>query len=263
MENDGLEPAAMLQIAGVVLPSHHDPCPCGARSVDIYGYREHDHLRARCTACDVWRRDWVDRDVLGEKHDRRAARFLVPPAVRFAILRRDKHCCVHCGQPAPRSGDAFASIRELLVASTGSERRLALANEAHASSCLHCGQLLPGIFQSIPYDVYADLTIDVKTRIWDILDASRLTMDHLIPHALLIRDGVVRGKRELELVNETLVVTACARCNWGRGDTLERWDEIERVIVNCVLRGRRDSEHVVGYAQQVYFRARLEGRRTG
>jgi hypothetical protein len=263
MERDESELTAILQIAGVVLPSHHDSCACGARSVDVYGFREHDHLSARCTACNVRRHDWIDRGVLGEKRDRRFTRFLVPPSVRFAVLRRDKHCCVHCGQPGPRSGDAFSKIRELLVASVGSERRLTLAQDAHASSCIHCGQLLPGIFQSIPYDVYADLTVEVRSQIWNVLESSRLSMDHLIPHALLNIDGVVCGKQELELVNEVLIVTACGLCNWGRRDTLERWDEIERVIANAVLGGRRDVKNVIGYAKQIYFRARLEGRKTG
>jgi 5-methylcytosine-specific restriction endonuclease McrA len=263
MERRGPETNAILQITGLTLPSHRALCDCGARTVDVYGYLDHDNLRARCTACGVWHRDWIEHAVLGEKRGRRASRFQVSPSVTFRVFRRDKFCCVHCGRPAPRSGDAFGEIRQVLAAG-GSERSLAMARDAHASSCLQCGQLLPGILQSIPFAIYQTLSANVVQQIWDLLERGRLTIDHIIPSTLLEIDGVVIGSDESELVRETLLVTACKECNWGRRDALERWDEIEQLLIQRVFPGRRDSTRIRGYAQQIYFRARLaQERRAG
>lgn len=264
MERRDPADGAILQITGVPLPSHIDGCRCGARTIDLYGYLEHDNIRGRCI-CGVWYADWIDHAVLGTKRDGRASRFQPSPGIRFAIFRRDKYCCVHCGQPAPRAGDAFGEIRSVLLAHVESERSLALARDAHASSCLQCGQLLPGILQSVPFEVYAQLPSDAKASIWNLLERGRLTLDHVLPHALLSLEGVVVGSREAELVRETLLVTSCADCNWGRRDVLERWDEIVELLEQRVLPGRRDAREIRGYAQQIYFRARLarDPRRTG
>jgi len=120
MDRRGPETDAIVQITGLMLPSHRGGCDCGARTVDVYGYLDHDHLRARCTACGVWHKDRIERAVLGERRDGRARRFLPSPAATFAIFQRDRFCCVHCGRPAPRAGDAFGEIRRLLAAHTGS-----------------------------------------------------------------------------------------------------------------------------------------------
>jgi 5-methylcytosine-specific restriction endonuclease McrA len=263
MERRGPETSAILQITGLMLPSYRGRCDCGARTVDVYGYVDHDNLRARCTACGVWQKDWIEHAVLGEKRDRRASRFQLSPSITFRVFRRDKFCCVHCGRPAPRAGDAFGQIRQLLAAS-GSEQSLAMARDAHASSCLQCGQLLPGILQSIPFEIYRTLPASVVEQLWDLLERGRLTIDHIIPHTLLEMEGVVVGNEESNLVGETLLVTACKECNWGRLDALERWDEIEQLLTNHVLPGRRDTAEIRGYAQQIYFRARLaQQRRAG
>jgi len=68
---------------------------------------------------------------------------------------------------------------------------------------------------------------------------------------------VVVGKVENDLVRDTLLVTACKHCNWGRRDALERWDEMVELLVNRGLAGRRDAAEIRGYAEQIYFRARL------
>src|SRR5438270_8044561 len=263
MERRGLETNAILQITGLTLPSYLPRCLCGARTIDVYGYTDHDNLRAQCTACGIWRKDWIAHAVLGQKRDRRASRFQLSPSTTFSVFRRDKFCCVHCGRPAPRAGDAFGKIRELLAAA-GSERSLGIARDAHASSCLQCGQLLPGILQSIPFEVYRELSPSVVEQLWRILERGRLTIDHILPYTLLEIDGVVVGRVESGLVQETLLVTACKECNWGRRDTLERWDEIEQLLTHRVLPGRRDAAEIRGYAQQIYFRARLaQQRRAG
>jgi 5-methylcytosine-specific restriction endonuclease McrA len=255
---------AILQVTGVPLPSHIDGCRCGALKIDLYGYLEHDNIRARCI-CGVWYPDWIDHEVLGAKRDGRASRFQPSPSIRFSIFRRDKYCCVHCGHPAPRAGDAFGEIRAVLLAHVESERSLAIARDVHASSCVQCGQLLPGILQSVPFEVYRRLPDEAKLAIWDLLERGRLTVDHLLPHSLLALDGVVVGGKEAELVRDTLLVTSCAECNWGRRDALERWDEIAELLEQRVLPGRRDALEIKGYAQQIYFRARLarNPRRTG
>jgi 5-methylcytosine-specific restriction endonuclease McrA len=247
---------AILQVTGHPLPSHMEGCRCGALKVDLYGYVEHDNIRARCV-CGVWYRGWVDHETLGVKREGRASRFQPSPSIRFAIYRRDKYCCVHCGRPAPRSGDAFGEVRSLLLAYAESERSLATARDAHASMCVQCGQMLPGILQSIPFEVYRRLPNDAKNAIWNVLERGRLTVDHLLPHALLAIDGVVVGGKEAELVRDTLLVTSCAECNWGRSDALERWDEIADLLEHRVLPGLRDAREIKGYAQQIYFRARL------
>ncbi len=255
------ETGAILQITGHPLPSRYDDCRCGSRKFDLYGYIDHGHIRARCTVCGVWYANWIDQEILGKQSDVRANRFQTSPSKRFDVFRRDKFCCVHCGRAAPRAGDAFGAIRRLVIDTVGSERSLAIAQSTHASECLQCGQLLPGIFQSIPYEVYRDLAADVRHQIWDMLERGRLTIDHLIPHVLLQMDDVVIGMKESELGQETLLVTACKECNWGRRETLERWDEILQLLTLRILPGRRDARDVRGYAEQIYFRARLAGQR--
>lgn len=257
----GPETDAILQITGLPLPSHHDGCRCGARTVDVYGYLDHTGLRPRCTACGVWYKGWIEHAALGGKGDGRAKRFQPSPSITFATFRRDKFCCVHCGRPAPRAGDAFAEIRRLLVTHAGSEASLAIVRDAHASSCAQCGQLLPGILQSIPFEIYRTLPASTVKHLWDLLDRGRLTIDHVIPCALLEIDGVVVGSKENDLVRDTLLVTACNECNWGRRDALERWDEIATLLAQRVLPGRRDASEILGYAEQMYFRARLAQRR--
>jgi 5-methylcytosine-specific restriction endonuclease McrA len=248
MDRRDPETDAVLQITGLTLPSYRNGCACGARTVDLFGYPDHDHFRARCTACGVWDRDWIEHAVLGDKRDGRPRRFEPSPSNRFAIFRRDKFCCVHCGRPAPRAGDAFSEIRRLLVAHAGSERSLAVARDAHASTCLQCGQVLPGILQSIPFEIYRTLSARTLEQLWDILERGRLTIDHLIPYTLLEIDGVVVGKKEADLVRDTLLVTACRNCNWGRRDALERWDEISQLLMQRILPARRDAADIRGYA---------------
>ena len=51
-------------------------------------------------------------------------------------------------------------------------------------------------------------------------------------------DGVVVRSKENDLVRDTLLVTACNECNWGRRDALERWDEIATLLAQRVLPGR-------------------------
>jgi hypothetical protein len=47
-------------------------------------------------------------------------------------------------------------------------------------------------------------------------------------------------------------------CNWGRQKTLEEWPEIEALLRNSVLRARINRDEMIGYAKQIYFRAKLE-----
>jgi len=108
------------------------------------------------------------------------------------------------------------------------------------------------------------LSTGVIEQLWDILERGRLTIDHVIPHALLEIDGVVVGGKESGLVRDTLLVTACKECNWGRRDALESWDEILELLLRRVLPGRRNASDIRGYAEQIYFRARVaQQRRAG
>ncbi len=120
---------------------------------------------------------------------------------------------------------------------------------------------MPLAKSAIPFEIYRTLSADVLEQLWAILERGRLTIDHLIPYALLEVDGVVVGKDENSLVRDTLLVTACKHCNWGRRDALERWDEILQLLTQRVLPGRRDAAEIRGYAEQIYFRARLARQR--
>jgi hypothetical protein len=247
-----------LEITGFPLPSYLDACVCGARTIDLRGYIEHSNLRATCVACGAERPDSISRSVLGETKSNRSKRFEITQTARFDVFRRDKFCCVHCGQPAPRAGDAFAKVRDLLISAVGSEHRLVVARHEHATTCVTCGNTLPGIFQSIPYDVIQQLSSEQRAHLLAVIDGQRLTIDHLLPVSILEIDGVVRGSVENKLVTNALLATSCMDCNWGRHETLEPWPEFKSLLGNVVLKNHPRKDELIGYVQGIYFRVGLQ-----
>jgi hypothetical protein len=233
-------------------------CRCGARVVDLHSFVEHSNLRATCVACGAALSDSIPRNILGDDKARRSTRFRVSQGIRFDIFRRDKFCCVHCGRPAPRAGDAFEKVRSILISIVGNEDRLAVARSAHAATCVTCGSLLPGILQSIPYNVVQALTPIDRNRLFDVLDGQRLTIDHLFPVSVLEVNGIVNGAVESNLVTNVFLTTSCMDCNWGRRETLEAWPDLKLLLENVILRDRRDRSEIIGHAQEIFFRASLQ-----
>jgi hypothetical protein len=248
----------IFEVTGFPLPDRYDGCLCGSRIVDLRGYLEHDNLRPSCTACGAALSINVAHSELGGGTRSRGSRYSIKPSVRFNVFRRDKYCCVHCGRPAPRAGAAFEQIRTILEAVSGSGNSLVIARNDHAASCVTCGQMLPGILQSIPYAVVEKMTAEERELIFGVLEKQRLTIDHLFPVAVLEIGGVVRGGEENRLVTDVLLATSCMECNWGRRDTLEAWGDLETLLNNTVLRDRINRSEIIGYAKQIYFRAHLE-----
>jgi hypothetical protein len=255
------QPGPFVEITGVTLPSFMKACRCGARVFDVHGYTEHSNLRATCVACGATLAENVPRSIFGVENTKRATRFRVSQSTRFDTFRRDKFCCAHCGQPAPRGGDAFDKVRSMLVSIVGSEHRLVVARNAHAATCISCGSLLPGILQSIPYDVVQAMAPHERIRLFDLLDGQRLTIDHLFPVSILEIDSVVNGSIENDLVTSVFLATSCMDCNLGRREKLEEWGELKGFLENVILRDRHDRKELIGHAQEIYFRASLQIKR--
>jgi hypothetical protein len=170
----------IFEVTGFDLPARYDGCKCGNRKVDLRGYLEHDNLRPTCTACGALLSINVAHSELGVQARARGSRYDVKPGIRFNVFRRDKYCCVHCGRPAPRAGVAFQEIRDVLETVAGVES-LSVARSEHATTCMTCGGLLPGMLQSIPYSVVERMTSEQRGAIFGILEKQRLTIDHLFP----------------------------------------------------------------------------------
>jgi 5-methylcytosine-specific restriction endonuclease McrA len=246
----------ILMVSGVALPSHLEACRCGARSVDVYSYLEHDNFKGQCTACGATRADWIPHETLGLGRDSRSTRFKVLTTRRFEVFRRDKFMCVHCGSAAPRAGDVSSRIQRLLTELLG--EKLVASSKEHAQNCITCGQQLPGMFQVLSFEQLQHLTGDQKRTIFDQLEGRRLTIDHIFPESLLELNGVINGKVELQLVSETFLVTACVECNLGRRTTLETWEEVEYLLRRTVLPGRSSPQADLSHAKEIHFRARLK-----
>jgi hypothetical protein len=252
-------------VADVPLLESMASCKCGSRNVDVTIFVDHDNWEAACRACGVVRPGWVGHTILGEGSDRRSSYLHLEWGRRFEIFKRDGFCCVHCDRPAQRAGRTTERLDALFRRELGENYDVVAARNRveHAQACAACGQTLPGIFQQIAYADFARLPALARREWEEILDAGRLTIDHLLPVAELERDGIVREGPERKLVSQQLTVTSCYGCNWGRRDSVESLDEIIAVLRATVFRDRvRDLNSVLGELKEIHFRASLSSRKA-